>query len=69
MLFTRRKAEIEVLSAARVSAEHGVADLGEPSTDRLREPKGSGMPLVLYLVRKIGAACTEVDDLVLLDGT
>ena len=64
MLFSRRKAEIEVLSAARPAA-NAIADL-DPGVrvagtrnDHLREGSSSGIPLVRYLLAKIRSACSE----------
>ena len=62
MLFSRRKAEIEVLSAARhshsyfVDSGHG---LGKAS-DRPREGH-AGTPLSRYLAQKIRVACADPD--------
>ncbi|KAI0655961.1 DNA topoisomerase IV alpha subunit [Cubamyces menziesii] len=58
MLFTRRKAEIEIISTARTM--DCAADLGQRSKyTREGEPIDSGMPLLRYLVAKISAACVE----------
>ncbi|KAI0743783.1 Spo11/DNA topoisomerase VI subunit A [Daedaleopsis nitida] len=66
MLFSRRKAEIEVLSAAKSSAENRVdlalgAEPGRGRTDHPREVGTSGVPLLRYLVGKIRAACADPD--------
>ncbi|EJF65132.1 topoisomerase acting in meiosis [Dichomitus squalens LYAD-421 SS1] len=64
MLFSRRKAEIEVLGAARATQE-SIADLTQAASfshcDFNRERAGGspGTPLSRYLVKKIGDACTE----------
>ncbi|KAH9855196.1 DNA topoisomerase IV alpha subunit [Lenzites betulinus] len=58
MLFSRRKAEIEVLGAVR-SATDCAADLPANRPPRFAEPSNSGIPLLRYLVAKISAACVE----------
>ncbi|KAM5533314.1 hypothetical protein V8D89_012988 [Ganoderma adspersum] len=64
MLFSRRKAEIEVLGAAWVCPAGGVADL-VATDDHLRLPdrpqagRGPGTPLLRYLIRKICQACAD----------
>ncbi|KAI0371147.1 DNA topoisomerase IV, alpha subunit [Pilatotrama ljubarskyi] len=55
MLFTRRKAEIEVLGAAR-SADYA-ADLGVNRHIHSGEGVNTGIPLLRYLVTKISSAC------------
>ncbi|KAI0356160.1 DNA topoisomerase IV alpha subunit [Trametes cingulata] len=57
MLFTRRKAEIEVLGAAR-SADCA-ADLGVNRHIHSGEEGNSGIPLLRYLVTKISSACMK----------
>ncbi|EIW63071.1 DNA topoisomerase IV alpha subunit [Trametes versicolor FP-101664 SS1] len=58
MLFTRRKAEIEVLSSARSTADC-VADLALNRHGYSGEPSNPGIPLLRYLLAKISAACGE----------
>ncbi len=64
MLFTRRKAEIEVLSTATYfnSADRipniGLA-VGRVVDDRPRESGNGGMPLLRYLVAKVCMACAD----------
>ncbi|RPD63922.1 DNA topoisomerase IV alpha subunit [Lentinus tigrinus ALCF2SS1-6] len=55
MLFSRRKAEIEVLGAARASRDPGLG------RDRLVVGGNTGIPLVRYLVAKICAVCADPD--------
>ncbi|RDX44832.1 topoisomerase acting in meiosis [Lentinus brumalis] len=57
MLFSRRKAEIEVLGAVRASRD------ADPVLGRDRPAVGgqAGIPLVRYLVAKICAACADPD--------
>lgn len=66
MLFSRRKAEIEVLGAAAwvCPTAEGVADLvamDDPLRlpDRPQSARGPGTPLLRYLVRKIHQACAD----------
>ncbi|KAI0769325.1 topoisomerase acting in meiosis [Trametes elegans] len=61
MLFTRRKAEIEVLSAVR-STDYA-ADIGHTNSIRAGEAGNSGVPLLRYLATKIAAACREANHL------
>lgn len=64
MLFSRRKAETEVLGAAWVCSAEGVADL-VATDDHLRLPdrpqvgRGPGTPLLRYLIKKIRQACAD----------
>lgn len=58
MLFSRRKAEIEVLSVIR-SVTDCTADLPPNRQARFGESSNSGIPLLRYLVAKISAACVE----------
>ena len=69
MLFSRRKAEIEVLGSTRPSAgaSGGVADRQTDSTDRFREARSSDIPLVRYLVSKIRSACVVEGESVVWD--
>ncbi|KAI1796465.1 topoisomerase acting in meiosis [Ganoderma leucocontextum] len=64
MLFSRRKAEIEVLGAAWVyPAEASVADLATDGPlrfpDRPQAGRSPGTPLLRYLIRKICQACAD----------
>ena len=65
MLFSRRKAEIEVLGAAAwVCPAEDVADLvamDDPLRlpDRPQAGRGPGTPLLRYLIRKIRQACAD----------
>ncbi|KAI8993791.1 Spo11/DNA topoisomerase VI subunit A [Trametes punicea] len=56
MLFTRRKAEIEILDFTR---PNHTAGLGRHSESLSEELSSSGTPLLRYLVAKIPAACKE----------
>ncbi|KAI0633406.1 DNA topoisomerase IV alpha subunit [Trametes polyzona] len=58
MLFTRRKAEIEVLGSVR-STTDCAADLPSSRDAYSGEPSNSGPPLLRYLVAKISTACAE----------
>lgn len=58
MLFTRRKAEIEVLSSVRSTAD-GAADLALNRHGYSGEPSTPGIPLLRYLLAKISSACGE----------
>ncbi|KAI0674984.1 Spo11/DNA topoisomerase VI subunit A [Trametes maxima] len=59
MLFTRRKAEIEVLSA--VGSADYAAELRGSGCMRSGGPGSSGTPLLRYLLAKISSACLRAD--------
>ena len=65
MLFSRRKAEIEALGFARLSAgaSGGVADRLADSVDCSSDARSSDIPLVRYLVSKIRSACAAEEGL------
>ena len=64
MLFCRRKAEIEVLGAARTT-QQSIADLTRDASfphrgfDRKHAARSPRTPLLHYLIKKIGDACGQ----------
>ena len=67
MLFSRRKAEIEVLSAIKPASSE-VVDLGiGGGVDHTRETGDLEIPLLRYLISKIQLACVEPWEILLHD--